>query len=135
MARRTSGYNFLAANLVLFLQTQPFFSSQIAVLPIGVVYLGFWTDELFRFAVAGQAPFHLQSVCLVNSRHIIYLTMAGRASDAFCNVNTVVKIRVFGQIVDSFPFDRFIFAIARTYRFEVWAVRPNLAVAIHASLR
>ncbi len=85
--------------------------------------------------MAGEAPFHLQRVLLKNRRHIIDLAMTCRTADSLCNVDTVIEISKFGQIVNAFPFDRLIFTETGTHGFEVRAVGPYLAVAIHTRLR
>ncbi len=82
-----------------------------------------------------DAPFHLKSILLKNSGHIVDLSMTGRATYTFRNVNAVIKIRVLGQIMNPFPFDRLIIAVARTHWFEIRAVGPDLTVAVHTGLR
>ena len=85
--------------------------------------------------MARDAPLHLQRVLLKNRRHIVDLPVARRTADALCDVNAVIEIRVFGQVVNAFPLDRFIVAKACTNRLEIRAVGPELAMAIHAGLR
>src|SRR5258708_35469952 len=61
--------------------------------------------------------------------------MTGRAPDALCNMNAVVKICVFRQVVNTLPFHRLVIAEAGSDRFEIRAVGPYLAVTVHAGLR
>ena len=58
--------------------------------------------------------------------------MTSLTANAFMYVNAVVEIYKTGQVVHSGPFERMIFTKARPYRFEGWAIRPNLLVAVHA---
>ena len=84
--------------------------------------------------MASYAPFHLQSVFLINGWHVVDLAVARRTSDTLCNVNAVIEICKFGQIVNAFPLDRFVVSEARSNRFKIFAVGPQLAVAIHTRL-
>jgi len=84
--------------------------------------------------MARYAPFHLKGVFLINRRHIVDLAMARRASDAFRNVNAVIEICKFRQVVNAFPLDRLVVSEARSNRFKIFAVGPQLTVAIHARL-
>ena len=81
------------------------------------------------------APFHLERIFLKNGGHVIDGAVTGRASDAFRDVDTVIKVCVFGQVVDALPFDRLIVTKTRSDGFEIRAVRPYLAVTVHAGLR
>ena len=71
---------------------------------------------------------------LVNRRHIVYLAVTCRTPDTLGDMNAVIKIGKFRQIVNTLPFDRFIIAEAGADRFEVRAVGPDLAVAVHTGL-
>ena len=135
MTSRTARHHFLASDLVFRLQFRAFFGCQIIVLPLHVKYLGFRSDEFFRLAVTGQAPFHLKSVFLKYRRHIVDLAVTRRTTDALCYVDAVIEICKFGKIVNTLPFDRLIFAEAGTHGLQIRAVGPYLAVAIHTSLR
>src|SRR5207249_1795876 len=107
----------------------------VRILPLHVVDLRLWTYELLRRTMARYAPFHLERVLLEYGRHVVDLSVTGRTANALCNVNTVVKIGEFRQVVDAFPFDRLVVAKARPHWLEIRAVVPYLAVAIHARLR
>lgn len=85
--------------------------------------------------MAGQTPFHLKRIFLVNGRHIVDLSVAGRTTDALRDMNAVIEINKFGKIVDAFPLDRLILTKTGADRFEIRAVVPYLAVAIHTRLR
>ena len=134
MTRRATGHHFLTSDLVLRFQVEPFRRSKIAVLPLHIVDLGFRPYELFGFPVTAKTPFHLQGILLKDRRHIIDLAMARRTTNAFCYVDAVIKIGEFRKVVYAFPFDRFIVAKACPDGFQIRAVGPDLAVAIHAGL-
>ena len=53
---------------------------------------------------------------------MVDLTMAGRTADALGNVNAVIEICKFWQVVNSLPLDRLIVSEARSYGFEIRAV-------------
>jgi len=84
--------------------------------------------------VAGYAPLHLKRVFLKDRGHIVHLPVAGRTSHAFGNVNAVIEVCVFRQIVYPLPLDWFVVAKAGPHRFEIGTVSPDLAVAVHACL-
>ena len=131
---RAARHHILAANFVFFFKIGPFCGRKVAVLPLHIKDLGFRPDEFFRLAVACETPFHLQSIFLINCRHIIDLPVTGRTPNAFSYMYAVVKICEFRKIVDAFPLDRLIIAEARPDRFEIRAVGPYLAMAIHTRL-
>lgn len=135
MADRAACQHILTSYPVIALQLDPFLRGQVTILPTHIVNLGFWTNELLGFAVTGKAPFHLQGILLVDRRHAIDLTVTSRATDSLSNVNTMIKVGVFRQIVDSLPFDRLIVSIAGPNRFKVRTVGPYLRMTIHAGLR
>ena len=85
--------------------------------------------------MALQTPLHLKSVLLVDGRHLVDLAMASRTTDSLRYVNAVIEIGEFRKVMDTLPLDRRIVTKACTYRFEIRAVRPDLAVAVHARLR
>jgi hypothetical protein len=115
-------------------QVGPFLACKITILPIHVIDLGFRPDKLFGLAVASQAPFHLKRVLLINRRHVVDLSVTGRAANAFGNVNAVIEVRELGQVVNAFPLDGFVVAQARAYGFQVRTVSPDLAMTIHTRL-
>ena len=82
-----------------------------------------------------DAPLHLQCIFLENRRHVVDLAVARRAADAFGNMDAVIEIGKFRQIVNPFPLDRFVIAKTGADRLKIWAVGPDLAMAIHARLR
>lgn len=131
---RATRHHLSAADLVIGLQLVTLGGVKIAVLPLHVVDLGFGPDEFLRVSVAGKAPFHLERIFLIDSRHIVDLAVASRTSNALCNVNTMVEIGVLGQVVHPLPLDRLIIAEARPNRFQIRAVCPDLRVTIHTRL-
>lgn len=135
MAGRAAGHHFLTTDLVIGFQVGALFCVDVAILPIHVVDLRFRPNKFLRLTVASQAPFHLKRILLINSRHIVDLSVTGRTADAFSYVNAVVEIRIFRQVVNPFPFDRLVVLKAVADGGKVWAVGPDLAVAVHTGLR
>ena len=135
MTRRAARHHFLTSYLVVDLELIAIFLVNIARLVVIIEYLGLWPDELFRSTVTSDAPLHLKRIFLEDDRHVVDRTVAGRTAYALGDVNTVVKIRVFGQIVNLFPLDRLVVTETRPDRLQIGAVRPDLAVAIHTCLR
>ena len=56
--------------------------------------------------MAIETPFHVERLRFLRQRHLIDAPVAGRATDAFCDVNAVIEIDVAWQIVDAIPFQR-----------------------------
>src|SRR5205085_11937029 len=71
---------------------------------------------------------------LIHERHLRYVAVTGRATDAFVHVYAVIEIDVVGQIVDARPLYGFARACALADRFKIGAVGPNLRVTVHADL-
>ena len=63
-------------------------------------------DKPLRLAMTLQAPFHIEGRRLPHQRHLLDLAMAGRAADAFLNMNAVVEIGEAGQVMHPIPFER-----------------------------
>jgi len=84
--------------------------------------------------VASKTPFHLERIFLINSGHIVDLPMAGRAANAFCYVNAVVKVGKLRNVVNAFPFDGLVVAEAGPDGLKIRAVCPDLAVSVHTRL-
>src|SRR4051812_25765683 len=60
--------------------------------------------------------------------------MTRLAAHTFIHVDLVAEINKVGEIVNTSPLDRLLIAEARTHWFEHGRVRPDLRVAVHASL-
>src|ERR1700722_9293185 len=58
-------------------------------------------NVLFGIAVTVDAPVHVKRVFLVHQRHLLDVPMAGGASDALVDVDSVVEVHEIGQIVDT----------------------------------
>jgi len=135
MTSRTTRQHFLTSDFVIGFQLQSLFVRQFRIIPLNIVNLRLRANEFFRLAVTLQTPFHLQCVFLPNGGHIVNLSVTGRAADAFGDVNAVVEIGVFGEVVNALPFNRFVLAPTGAHRFQIRAVRPDLRVAVHTGLR
>ena len=61
-----------------------------------------------RIAVAVETPLHRHRLDLGDDLHLINSAMAGNATDAASDVNTVVKVNEVREIVNAFPHDRVI---------------------------
>src|SRR5262252_5908403 len=88
----------------------------------------------FRSAVAIQAPLHLQRGIVIHERHSIDWPVAGVAAHAFIDVNAVIEVNKVGQIIYTAPYQGSSTAEALSYRLQHGCARPDLRVAIHASL-
>lgn len=132
---RTARHHIFAAYPVFFLEIDAFFIRQVAVKPLHVVDLRLRPYEFLRFSMARETPFHLQRILLINGRHFVYLAVTRRTANTFCYVNAVVEIRKLRKVVNALPFDGFVIAEACPDGLEIWAVSPDLTVAVHAGLR
>ena len=135
MTGRAARHHFFAADLIIHLQLIAVFLVDITVLPLHIKDLFLGPDKVFRGTMASDAPFHLQCVFLKNCRHIIDLAMAGRAADTLGNMDAVIKVGKFRQIVNLLPFYRLVCPVTFTNRLQIRAIRPNLAVTVHTGLR
>lgn len=88
----------------------------------------------FRIAMAFNAPLHVESIDLINERHLVNTAVAGGAANAFADMNAVIEIHKIGKVVNASPLERFPRAIALANRREHLRVRPKLRVATHACL-
>jgi hypothetical protein len=61
-------------------------------------------DVFLWVAVAIETPFHVKRLRFPRERHLIDAPVAGRATDAFRDVNAVIEIDVAWQIVNAIPF-------------------------------
>src|SRR5690349_10104458 len=82
-----------------------------------------------------QTPLHLQRLGLIHDRHLIDLSVACRAADAFVHMNRMIEIREVRQVMHAHPLERLPRLVTRAHRFEIRTVRPNLFVAAHANRR
>jgi hypothetical protein len=90
---------------------------------------------VLRMAMATETPLHVQGGCAIHQWHLIHGAVTGRARHALLHVNAVIEVNEIRQIVHAIPNQRLPIAKARPHRLEHRALRPNLAVAIHARLR
>ena len=135
MTSRTACHYLFPSDLVLLFQLEPLIGGEVSVLPPHIEHFRLRPDEFLGLAMTRQTPFHLQRVLLINRRHVVDLAVARRAPDSLRYVNTVIEISKLGQVVDAFPFDRFVVAEARTDGFKVRTIAPDLAVTVHTGLR
>jgi len=91
-------------------------------------------DEALGLTMAFEAPFHVQRIFPAHERHPVDASMAGRTADAFLYMDAMIEIDKAGKIVHASPFEGPTRARAGSYRLEHRAVRPDLAMAIHANL-
>ena len=84
--------------------------------------------------VAFDAPAHVERVGPISDWHVADGAVAGRASDAFRDVDAVVEINEARQGVDARPLERDVGRQARAHRLEHRARHPNFGVAAHASV-
>jgi hypothetical protein len=91
-------------------------------------------DELLWVPMTFETPLHIQRSDLIGQRHQIDPPVTGRTTDAFVHVNAVIEIDEVWKVVHSRPLDRLAGAPAFANRFEIRTVRPDLGMAIHASL-
>ena len=89
-------------------------------------------DELFGIAMTLEAPFHIQRRHLISERHQIDSAVTRRTADALVHVDAVIEIDEIGQIMHARPAYRLAGAPALANGFQVWRIRPDLCVAVHA---
>ena len=137
MTSGTTCQYFKSLNLVARFQIASglqFFGSFVFPPPTHVEDLLLRTYKSFGVAMALQTPLHLQCRGLISDRHIIHAAVAGRTTDTFVYVNTVVEICVIRQIVNANPFDRFAGSKAGPHGFEIGLSAQSCFVAVHAGI-
>ena len=92
------------------------------------------TDIFLRLAMAIETPFHVERLRFLCQRHLIDAPVAGRAADAFCDVNTVIEIDVARQIVNAIPFQRGARRKTLPDRRQYRRIVEDLRMACHAGL-
>src|SRR5438128_8903998 len=86
----------------------------------------------FRGAMTVEAPLHVQRYDPRGQRHGVDPAMAGRASDAFGDVDAVIEIDEVGQVVDAIPSQRRAAAVRAYQRPQHRRFGIDLRVAGHA---
>ena len=92
-------------------------------------------QESVWLPVAIETPPHVELSRFPRERHLVYLTVASRATDALVQMNAVVEIDVIRQIVHARPFERTAGLPTVANWLQNRRVFPNLRVARHAGLR
>lgn len=88
--------------------------------------------EVLRLPMAIDAPIHLERLRSPNESHLIDPTMAGRATNALCDMNAVIEIDEIGQLMNSDPMQRFVLPKADEDRRQDLLVLEYLGVTGHA---
>ena len=82
--------------------------------------------------MAVQTPIHPKRSELVDQRHLIDPSMAGRTADTLVDVDAVIKKDKIREPVNSLPLNGRVGLIAGSHRFENRAGLPEIRVAGHA---
>lgn len=135
MTGRAAGQNFDAANVIALDELAAESCLIGRRLPSYIEYFFARPQELFRLAMAVEAPFHLQGLSLPQKRHAVDTAVASCAADAFLHVYTVIEVGKVGEIVHPRPADRRAVLETVAHRFQHIAARPYLRVAVHAGGR
>ena len=93
------------------------------------------SEKPLRLPMAIETPTHLKVARFPSERHLVHLAVAGRATDAFVQMDAVVEVNVIRQIVNADPFEGPAGLPALTHRLKDRRVFPNLRMARHANLR
>ena len=84
--------------------------------------------------MAVQAPMHQQRTGLKYQGHLVDLTMAGRAANAFVDVNAVIEIDVVREPMHTNPLDGFIRPVTFAYGLQISGVIEENRMAVHTGL-
>jgi hypothetical protein len=71
--------------------------------PVQIEHLSAGANELFRGAMAIEAPFHIKRMRFPRQRHLIELSVAGGATNAFGDVNAVIEENKIGRVMNAIP--------------------------------
>lgn len=124
-------------NVPLFLKfkTDLLLRHSVARLPIQVKNLVDRTQVIFGMAMALQAPAHRERFLLVNSIHVVHLTVAAHAAYTAIDVHRMVEICKIRDLVDLQPADRLPALPALLHGGQLRVIGLYLRMAIHAGLR
>src|SRR5690242_20875102 len=103
-------------------------------LPIKIRNLVFRPQEIFRVAMAFQAPSHAHRLSIVNLGHVIDLAVTTGATNSAIYVGGVIVENVVRQAMDPDPIDRTAILPALAHRLELRIVLLHLSMAVHANL-
>jgi hypothetical protein len=103
-------------------------------LPGRIVNLVLRTNVFLGRAMTIETPFHVEGLGFSRKRHLIDTTVAGRTTDAFCDVNAVIEIDVIRQIMDAVPLQRAVSGQAFTNGRQHRRVFPDLGMTGHAGI-
>ena len=131
MTHRTAGEFF---NPIFVYQLAPQGQAILGRLPVHAENKFARPDKALGFTMAFETPLHVQRIFPAHERHAVDASMAGRTADAFLYMDTVIEIDKTGKIVHAGPFEGCSRTRACSHRLEHRAVRPDLAMAIHANL-
>ena len=81
-----------------------------------------------------ETPPHCQRRARAHQRHLAHRAVAGRAADAFCDVNRMIEIGVIGQPVYFVPCDRLVVGKAPPDGLQHFRVGIELRVAGHTGV-
>src|SRR5271154_2791954 len=103
VARRTRLQSDQGLDVILLLQLTSLFQLILRSHPIRIEDLRFWTEILFRLAVAIQAPGHVQRAGAIRQRHLGNLPVTRGATHALGHMNAVIEVNKVGQRVHTGP--------------------------------
>ena len=132
MTRRAARQNRGVPNAVFLHQCSAEHGLIATRLPTHVENLVTRTQELLRFTMAAEAPFHLQRRGLPHERHLVHPAVAGGTPNSFSQVNAVVEIGEIREIVNPRPADRRTALKTIAHRLQHLARGPDLRMAVHA---
>ena len=75
--------------------------------PVEVKNFIHWTNKRFGVAVAIQAKFHTVGFGMVNSFHLVHLTMTLEATNATIDMNGMIEEHIVRSLVNTYPGDWF----------------------------
>jgi len=84
--------------------------------------------------VAIETPAHIERMRFPGERHFIDATVAGRAANAFLNVDAVIEKNEIGSLVDSLPVEGLTCGETFADWREHWRIGPQLRMATHAGV-
>ena len=124
-------------NVPLFLKfkTDLLLRLSVARLPIQVKNLVDRTQVIFGMTMALQAPTHRERFLLVNSIHVVHLTVAAYAAYTAIDVHRMVEICKIGDLVDLQPANWLPALPALLHGGQLRIIGLHLRMAVHARLR
>jgi hypothetical protein len=100
--------------------------------PVQIVDVLGMADLLLGSAMAFKTESHAEGFGMVDLIHLVDFSVTVDTADTAVHMHRVIEIDVIRGFVDLHPFDGFTLAVGLPHQLELWILRKNLVVTVHA---